>query len=519
MMNNILPALPTEKIPAKSNGYFFTLHEAMWRLDKNNNISVGMIHDLLDPETLSGFLHTLSFYARNLSAAYTRHIFLCFLDMIRATKATRIDDIMLIGYRSSLDAAHEHELACVSVLLRKWHKLGYPGVSKNVACLLEGWRLKGGRKGDAVKRLDPLKGPLTDNELQAFNEAVVRAYEKSLITIAELAMALSVSHTGRRSIQISQLRVVDILCGENEKGEPFYVLNVPRAKQRNSFFRESFKPYAMTLELWAVLSAQARNAVTLVENRLGIELQEADRQQIPLFPDLDVLATIQSPYEFYQLLATDKLHIAASVITKTLHLIVEESDIRSERTGDLLHINSRRFRYTTGTRAAREGFGELVIAELLDHTDTQNAGVYIKNIPEHVKMLDEAVGFQLAPYAQAFVGVLVDSERDAHRGDDPTSRIRTEIGQGVGTCGEHGFCGANVPIPCYTCMHFQPWLDGPHEDVYQGLLNERERMKEITGDIQIAAVLDRSIIAVADVIMRCAKRREELGKEGLITNG
>nr|WP_232012253.1 hypothetical protein [Cedecea lapagei] len=131
-------------------------------------------------------------------------------------------------------------------------------------------------------------------------------------------------------------------------------------------------------------------------NPFSIDVQRRNRLMILLlFPDLDVLATIQSPYEFYQLLATDKLHIAASVITKTLHLIVEESDIRSERTGDLLHINSRRFRYTTGTRAAREGFGELVIAELLDHTDTQNAGVYIKNIPEHVKMLDEAVGFSI----------------------------------------------------------------------------------------------------------------------------
>ena len=296
MTNNPLPALGSVRIPAKAKGYSFMLHATMWRLDKNNNISVGMSHDLLDPETLSGFLHTLSFYARNLSAGYTRRIFYCFLDMIRATKATRIDDIMLIGYRSSLDAAHEYELGCISTFLRKWHMLGYPGVSNNVACLLDGWRLKGVRKGDAVKRLDPLEGPLTDNELQAFNEAVVRAYEKSLITITELAMALSVSHTGRRSIQISHLRVVYILCRENEKGEPFYVLNVPRAKQRNSFFRESFKPYAMTHELWAVLSAQAMNAVTLVENRLGIELQEADRQQIPLFPDLDVLATIQSPY-------------------------------------------------------------------------------------------------------------------------------------------------------------------------------------------------------------------------------
>ena len=316
MTNNILPASVPERIPARANGYYFMLHGQKWRLDKNTTIPVGLLHRLLESESLKGALYTMSFYARNMSAGHTHSMFWCFLAMIRATKATCVNDIMLIGYRSSLDAAHEYRLGVVSGFLKRWHSLGYPGVSKDVVRLLNGWRLKGGRKGDAVKRLDPLEGPLTDNELQAFNEAVVRAYEKSLITITELAMALSVSHTGRRSIQLSQLRVVDILCGENEKGEPFYVLNVPRAKQRNSFFRERFKPYAMTLELWAVLSAQARNAVALVENRLGIELQEADRQQIPLFPDLDVLATIQSPYEFRQLIATDKLHIAASVITK-----------------------------------------------------------------------------------------------------------------------------------------------------------------------------------------------------------
>lgn len=68
--------------------------------------------------------------------------------------------------------------------------------------------------------MDPQEGPLTDNELTAFNEGAVRAYEKSLITIAELAMALGTSHTGRRPIQISLLRVVDVLCGKNEKESP-----------------------------------------------------------------------------------------------------------------------------------------------------------------------------------------------------------------------------------------------------------------------------------------------------------
>ncbi len=131
-------------------------------------------------------------------------------------------------------------------------------------------------------------------------------------------MTLGINHTGRRPIQISLLRVVYVLCGKNEKGEPFYVLNVPRAKQRSSSFRTNFKPFAIYLELWAILSAQARNAIALVEKRMRFELQEDDRQQIPLFPDLGVLAAVNSPYQFHQLLATDKLHIPAAEITETL---------------------------------------------------------------------------------------------------------------------------------------------------------------------------------------------------------
>jgi len=126
-----------------------------------------------------------------------------------------------------------------------------------------------------------------------------------------------------------------------------------------------------------------------------------------------------------------------------------------------------------------------------------------------IRIRNQAVGHYLAPYAQAFAGVLVDSEADAKRGNDLNSRIKVD-GKGLGSCGSYGFCGANVPIPCYTCMHFQPWLDGPHEIAYEELISERERLLELTGDKQIAAVNDRSILAVADVIQRCAIRREEL---------
>lgn len=518
MTSNTLPVLAPARIQAKAKDYSFRLYDQQWRLDKNVKVNLAEIHKHLAGQVLNGCLQALAFYASNLSSSHTKNIVERLQHMLRETGADAITVTALINYRASLTPATEWYLGTIRGFLRRWHRQGYHGVSKDVIRLLDGWRIKGNRKGDAVKRQDPREGPLTDNELNAFNEGAVWAYEQDLISLTELAMSLAVSNSGRRPLQVSHLRAVDVLCGKNEKDEPFYVLNVPRGKQGDGF-RASFKPFAMKQELWAIMSAQTRNAIALVEKGLGFELQEGDRQQVPLFPDLEVVAGIGSPHDFRLQLTSDKLHIAAAEVTDTLQFVVDAAEVMSERTGELLKANARRFRYTTGTRAAREGFGELVIAELLDHKDTQNAGVYVKNIPEHVERLDEAVGFQLAPYAQAFAGVLVDSERDAKRGDDPASRVRTEEGQGVGTCGEHGYCGANVPIPCYTCMHFQPWLDGPHEEVYQDLLDERERIKEITGDIEVAAVLDRSIVAVADVIMRCDKRREELSQKGAATNG
>ncbi|MCU7872975.1 MAG: recombinase [Candidatus Thiodiazotropha sp. (ex Lucinoma borealis)] len=513
-----LPAVTPTIINAKAVGYSFLLLDDVWVLDKNVTIRVSQVSNFLSAPTNRGFRQTLAFYASELSGHHTKNNLERLQHMLRSTGADEITDTVLINYRAMLTPTTEWYLGTIRGFLRRWYQLGYPGVSKDVIRLLDGWTLKGNRKGDAVKRKDPEEGPFTDNELQAFNEGVVQAFERDIISLAELAMCLVTSSTGRRPVQISHLRVVDILDGKNTKDEPIYLLNVPRGKQGDGF-RASFKPFAMAEELWAILSAQAKRSIKQVETCLGFELQEAERQQTALFTDFDVVKSVSSPSEYRQLLKTDKLHIAANEVTDTLQFVVNAAEVRSERTGNGLQVNARRFRYTTGTRAAREGFGELVIAELLDHSDTQNTGVYIKNIPEHVKRLDEAVGFQLAPYAQAFAGVLVDSEKGAKRGNDPTSRVRTEEGQGIGTCGELGFCGANVPIPCYTCMHFQPWLDGPHREVYQHLLDERERLVDVTGDLQIAAVLDRSVFAVAEVILRCDQHRKEPNKSGNLSDG
>jgi len=510
---NSIPINRPSRLLAKATGYYFELEDWRWVLDKNISINVGQAADYLAEPTRSGFLLALANYATNQSGAHTQNILMRMVHMLRTTGASSINDVMLINYRAALDKKHEWYMGTIRGFLRQWHRLGYPGISEDVIRLLKNWTIKGNIKGDAVKRLDPAEGPLTDIELQAFNEGVVQAFERNLISLPQLAMSLIVSNTGRRPVQVSHLRCIDVIRPKNLKGEPLYFLNIPRGKQ-GSGFRASFKAFSISEELWAIVFALVRRAVEDVERCLGFELAEVDRLQVPLFPDLAVASSIKSAMEFRQLQNSDKLNVAATEITDTLQLVVDLADIKSERTGDRLSINARRFRYTTGTRAAYEGFGKLVIAELLDHSDTQNADVYVKHDPRSRSRLDAAIGMQLAPYAQAFAGVLVDSERDAKRGNDPASRRRTEDGVATGTCGDYAFCDAGIVVPCYTCVHFQPWLDAPHEDVYSELLSERERLQALTGDSQTPMVLDRTILAVADVIQRCERRRTELNMQG-----
>ncbi|MNJ64240.1 hypothetical protein D3C77_601840 [compost metagenome] len=138
------------------------------------------------------------------------------------------------------------------------------------------------------------------------------------------------------------------------------------------------------------------------------------------------------------------------------------------------------------------------MAEALDHSNLQSAGCYIKSLSDIVERIDRAVARQLAPLAQAFQGVLVASEQQAVRGDDPCSRISNGR-VNVGTCGSYGFCSACAPIACYTCTHFQPWLDGPHEEVLKELLASSDRVWGVTQDLKIASANDRLILAVTEV--------------------
>ncbi|MCO8165221.1 tyrosine-type recombinase/integrase [Pseudomonas sp. 21LCFQ010] len=459
---------------------------------------IGTIAPYLDPARYVHLKNVLGFYAKTSSAKHVSNLFYRCKDYLDMTQGQHPFSLAsLISYRSSLDSKTEWYLGTLRGMIRQWARLGYPGIPDNSLALLDKLTLKGNEKGYAVQSMCPDTGPLTDIEMGAITEGALAAFGNGHVTLTDTCLLLTLALTGRRPGQIAALKVKDLISGDGR-----YQVNFPRAKQRSQGWRKSFKKFPVVEDLWLLLQEQVEFTTEEFSVRLaqaGQTLDPRTIKELPLFPELN---NLRSDLPLVDQLENDALHVPTNRISDAVSRVASVIQVVSERTGSLIHLNPRRFRYTLGTNLGREGRGEYVIAEALDHSDMQNAGVYVKNLPEVVERIDKAVALQLGPIAQQFQGVLIPSERHARRAGDPRSRICSRSGN-VGSCGSYGFCGALSPIACYTCVHFQPWLDGPHEAVLVQLISERDSVYETTNDLKIASVNDRLILAVSDVVSRC----------------
>jgi len=337
-------------------GYTFAVDSPRWELSKSVTINVGSVAERLQPRSAQGFVATLVHMARTHSAHHTSNCVDRFLHFIERCGCDEVTTAALINYRSTLDRSNEWYMGVVRLLIYKWFELGYPGIEEPIVDLLNGWSLKGNIKGDAIKRRNPTAGDLTENELAAFNEGAARAFENGCVTITGLAMALLISGSGRRPKQISHMKVMDVgIYSHKNNGELLRLIQIPRAKLLGSIFRDRFNTFEASDELWAVLQAQRKKCIRDAELILGHALQMREQQLLPLFPDIDALRACASFDEFQSLLLTDRLHCSERSVNDVLKKVVETSGCYSERTGELLCVTSRRFRYTTGTRAARQG--------------------------------------------------------------------------------------------------------------------------------------------------------------------
>lgn len=406
---------------------------------------------------------------------------------------TEIDETHVVSYAAIPETQKKGYLSHLAGLLKNWNSLGYPGVSDDAVKFMTSIRKKGVAKGEAVRTMDPMKGPMTRMEIEALLDALSDSFGNGEITVQQYLFTWLTIAFGMRPIQFAAMKVCDLIVNVSPGGERIYFLEIPRGKQQGVDGPRSLrKKRALIPEVGRLIELHVQKV------KAELVAQLPDTNQAPMFVDLGGRKLQGSEgYEF---------HFSSSNLATAITNVLRRLHVRSERTGEDLHIMPTRFRRTIGTRAAEEGHGVLVIAELLDHSDTQNAAVYVEATPAIIERIDRAVAVKLAPLVQAFKGKLIGNEAEATRGSDPTSRIIDlridQSGASMGSCGQHSHCGFGAPIACYRCQCFEPWLDGPHEAVLDYLIRKRETLITVA-DKRIAKNNDLTILAVAEVVRQC----------------
>ncbi len=362
-------------------------------------------------------------------------------------------------------------------------------------------RIGSNEVGHAVRTQDPIEGAFDEIELIAI-VSKLRALGPRLLSTAEIAICWLAIATGCNPHAFALLREEDLKhLVEEETGRIHGRLEVPRIKKGATQTRRGYHP--------KMLNEEIDQCVTqlIIENQKSRESGSwPEGCAYPLFPRSEPnLRRLNGQLREYA------MHGNSGFITRLLVRAVEKLQIYSHRTEGPLHVTARRFRRTYGTRAVEEGATPSELAVMLDHSTLDTVFAYFETRANQVLRLDAAAALTLAPIADAFMGRLVNEERDAINGDNIAKRIpwyrrhpnkSPEKNGHLGTCGA-GACGLFAPISCYTCQQFQAWKSGPHEEVLNWLCAERDRREQDGLDPQIVNFHNATILAVAEVVVAC----------------
>jgi len=370
-----------------------------------------------------------------------------------------------------------------------------PKVEKRMRSIVLG----GNEKGHAVRSQDPDKGPIPTPVIAQLMASLKAVRLEGSMPVKEQAAIVLAFATGSNSGQYASMRDEDVTPLVADGVVTSYIVKIPRHKKRDALSRTQFRRRKLNTFLGGIVY----ELVTANRATEGYE----DRASKPLFRRGPGPAPIRGNLE-----PEWDLHLTSAGFTALLKRAVDRLQVK-DIDGRALHTNVRRFRYTHATRMKNNGASQEAIADALDHSDLQHVSVYWDVGSDIVEHLDRALAMSLAPRAQAFAGI-VKNEESAVRGNEKGSRRyladpATKRVEPVGTCGSFSFCNITAPYACYTCVRFQAWSDGPHEEVLAQLLHSREKRFAQGLDLKIVGIEDALIVAVAGVILRIEQERCE----------
>ncbi|WP_199456787.1 MULTISPECIES: tyrosine-type recombinase/integrase [unclassified Marinobacter] len=489
-----------QEMTAKGGGKF-TPSDDLWRPDPTaTSANVGKAKWAVNEDSQAWLIAALSYYAKEMSARRMTHM-TYLLKRCAGWGLNVLDEGDALVLRNSLSAS---EFTSLRAFLKRWREKYGLAIcpSERLIAVLYALRPNDSSGPCPVESMDPVKGPFTVLETQSIFDWVNDAYADGRVSIERFVYVRLLLATGARRRQIQQLVFGDVTNNAIEGP----TLRMPKAKQRGFEYRNSFVLFNLAPDLHKVLL----NYQLLTLQGLQREQPEVDWDKA--LPNVPMFRAKGSDNKFGEICDDPDLHLLESGPVEKFHkqdgsmkallsnLTRDLAFPISERTGDSISLTSHRFRYTLGTDMSRMGYGPHAIASAMSHKNIRCVGRYMKTSPEMGRRVDDKIKAEMALVVNAFQGRLVSSATEAINGTDPNKVIWSQSGP-MAFCGSSGGCHLDAPVACYTCSKFQPWVDGPHEEVLKRLQLRQQRAIDAAGQSSDWAIsFDRPILAVLGVI-------------------
>lgn len=396
------------------------------------------------------------------------------------------------------------EFGCLASFVKFWHQCEELPIRPNIA-LIEVYNDLPPKKAvyrDVVTSLDPINGPFTPFESDALFQWICDAYVDNRLSL-DLFVYLRLSLVyGARAANIQQMVFDDFR--PTDKG---YEIRLPRAKSKDSGagFRKALHTFGLSKDLYQLISGYKYYVLERLKLEYTVQADwDLAINNVPLFRRSKIekgrscsIIMDSDALRGLEVAPDSQFHAPVGTLRKWVENVNNAEDLPiSERTGEKIHVNPHRFRYTVGTDMALEGYSAPAIAAALTHKGTSTVGRYIKTSPKLARRIDEKLKDQLTLVVNAFTGVIVRDRQAARNGEREDRQI-----EDLAVCGADRQCHLDAPLTCYPCSKFQPLLHADHERV----LEELETIQKMSSDADqnTAAVYDRAILACRRVLHDC----------------
>ncbi|MDW1764924.1 hypothetical protein R7E79_21550 [Vibrio sp. Vb2135] len=493
-------------------------------------ISIKALNDHLSSEVLTGFKLAIQSMAASGVIAKTTLIgnIYIFNSFVKKTKSQAITITAFAQYYEHCRTTKTGSPSSLRAFLNRWFKTGYAGVNEDVIDYINELHFPQTHSpsGTKVRSDNPEEGWFTEQEYNELVSIIWDEYEYEKVSLQNTLIQLLAAQYGRRPIQMAHLKIADIRQEGEDVGVSGKRILFPGAKEKGQTnFREAkLEVHPLSEELWALCLLQIEHSTRAWEAQLQHKFTTKEAEQLPLFTPVYInhfqkkIATArQYASSFQSVVGSEYLHVLSNLIKNTTsRASAAYTIVISHRTNRPLLVNAYRYRYTRAKQLARLGIPRIALMYWMGHNHDKSLEAYYDDPAERARILEDGMGQMMRPLAQAFRGTLVDTMDDALNGDE-RNRLQLDGKDelSLGGCGKHGFCGTSVPIPCYSCSKFRPWVYAPHEEVLERLI-ERQQLENSTpqvgqGRLLISPLsLDKEIAAVRCVITRCEERQIEL---------